>query len=93
VFASLARMVTKRPKTIMLGAGLLFVVAIFLGVQSFGKLQSGGFSDPNAQSTVALNLINKDFGGQTNIVILVHANRELLTVQPSAKPVKQLHVN
>ena len=75
MFASLARIINKHPKTIIGTALLILIISIVLGVQSFGKLRSGGFNDPAAQSTVAQNLIQSKFGGQANVVFLLHSKR------------------
>ncbi|HEU5391052.1 MAG TPA: MMPL family transporter [Streptosporangiaceae bacterium] len=53
----------------------LLAVAGFgvLGVGAFGKLQTGGFSDPGAESTAAQTLTDQHFGGSVGVVLLVHA--------------------
>jgi len=73
MLSRLARLVNKRPMTIISCAVVVFIISIVLGIQSFGKLQGGGFDDPNAQSTVAKSLISKNFGGETTVVFLVQA--------------------
>jgi RND superfamily putative drug exporter len=73
MFASLARIVNKYPKTIINAGLILLIVSIALGAQSFGKLKSWGFTDPAAQSTVAQNLIQSKLGGQANVVFLLHS--------------------
>jgi RND superfamily putative drug exporter len=75
MFTTLARTVNKRPKTIIAMAVVLFVISIVLGTQSFGKLQNGGFDDPKAQSTLAKNLVDQNFGGDTNVVFLFHGKQ------------------
>lgn len=47
--------------------------AAVLGLGAFGKLRTGGFDDPNSQSSRAAAVIDDRFGGQTNLVLLVHA--------------------
>jgi RND superfamily putative drug exporter len=44
-----------------------------LGFGAFGKLKTGGFLDPGAQSTTAQTLIDQRFGGSDGVVLLVHA--------------------
>jgi RND superfamily putative drug exporter len=44
-----------------------------LGFGAFGKLQTGGFLDPGAQSTAAQTLTSQRFGGSAGVVLLVHA--------------------
>ncbi len=72
MFTALARFVTKRPTVILYATTVLFIISVVLGVQSFGKLQSGGVETPSSQSTTARNLMGQNFGGETNIVFLVH---------------------
>jgi len=66
-------LVYRRAKLLLALSGLALVLAAVLGLGAFGKLESGGFQDPSAQSTRAQNLINSDFGGQSNLILLVHA--------------------
>lgn len=65
--------VYRRAKPVLALAGVVLVLAAALGLGAFGKLESGGFQDPSAQSTKAQNLIDSQFGGQSNLVLLVHA--------------------
>jgi RND superfamily putative drug exporter len=85
MFASIARTVNKHPKAIIRIAIILFIVAAVLGTQAFGKLQTGGFEDPKAQSTVAKNLISKNFGGQSNLVLLLHAKQSTVDGAAASK--------
>lgn len=72
MFSALARTINKHPKAIMATAAVVFVVSIGLGTQAFGKLKTGGFENPKAQSAVAKDLISKNFGGDTNVIFLLH---------------------
>ena len=42
-----------------------------LAVGTFSVLKTGGFDDPKSDSTQAKNLLDHNFGGQTNLVFLV----------------------
>ena len=42
-----------------------------LAVGTFSVLKTGGFDDPKSDSTQAKNLLDQNFGGQTNLVFLV----------------------
>jgi putative drug exporter of the RND superfamily len=44
-----------------------------LGFGAFGKLKTGGFQDPGAESTAAQRLTDQRFGGAWDVVLLVHA--------------------
>ena len=65
--------VFRRAKAILVAAVVVLALAGALGSFAFGKLESGGFQDPSAQSSRAQNLIDSGFGGQANLVFLVHA--------------------
>jgi putative drug exporter of the RND superfamily len=58
--------------TLVLATAVLLGAAV-LALGAFGKLQLGGFEDPSAESTQAEELIDSRFGGETNLVLLVHA--------------------
>ncbi|MFL6073024.1 MAG: MMPL family transporter [Mycobacteriales bacterium] len=63
----------RHARLVLVLAGAAMVVVAVLGVGAFGKLTSGGFQDPNAESTKAQKLVDDRFGGSTNVVLLVHA--------------------
>ncbi|HEV2640334.1 MAG TPA: MMPL family transporter [Actinocrinis sp.] len=73
MLGTFADLVYRRAKVVLALAGIVLVLAAALGIGAFGKLESGGFQDPAAQSTRAQNLLGSDFGGQSNLVLLVHA--------------------
>jgi RND superfamily putative drug exporter len=52
----------------------MLAVVLFgaLGLGAFGKLKTGGFQDPGAESTTAQTLTDQRFGGSTGVVLLVH---------------------
>ncbi len=49
--------------------------AAVLGFGAFGRLLSEGFSDPSAGSTKAKAVLEQKFGGEPNIIFLVHARQ------------------
>ena len=69
------RFVARRARTLLAVSAVAMIVALFLGFGTFGKLKSGGFTDPSAQSTRAEQLIDAHFGGETNLALLVTADR------------------
>lgn len=69
----IAGLTLRRPRT-LLALTLLAVVAMgAVGFGAFGKLQGGGFEDPDAPSSRARTLIEEKFGGEDNLVLLVRA--------------------
>ncbi|OHV32621.1 MULTISPECIES: MMPL family transporter [Pseudofrankia] len=73
MFSRLAGAVTGRPR-IVLVATLVFVLgAGVLGVGAFGKLLTGGFDDPKSDSSRAADIVDTQFGGAPNLVLLVTA--------------------
>ena len=51
----------------------VFVPSAILGVGAFGRLLSGGFDNPSSASSKAAVLMDRHFGGQPNLIFLVHA--------------------
>jgi putative drug exporter of the RND superfamily len=66
--------VARRARLLLVLGLLALIGAGVLGAGAFGKLKNGGFNDPAAQSTAAQELIDANFGGQTNLVLLVTAD-------------------
>ena len=63
-----------RRARLVLAVALLAVVGFgVLGSGAFGKLKTGGFQDPSAESTAAQTLTDQRFGGSDGVVLLVHA--------------------
>ena len=63
-----------RRARLVLVVALLAVVGFgVLGLGAFGKLKTGGFQDPGAESTIAQTLTDQRFGGSVGVVLLVHA--------------------
>ncbi|WP_250283993.1 MULTISPECIES: MMPL family transporter [unclassified Frankia] len=73
MFARLARLVTRRPGPVLLATLLLVGATAVLGVTAFGKLQTGGFDDPQSGSTRADEAVQARFGGQPSLILLVTA--------------------
>jgi RND superfamily putative drug exporter len=75
MFDRYARFITRRARPALVVAGVLLAIAAVIGFGAFGKLQSGGFQDPAADSTKAQTRIDATFKSQPNLVLLVHAGR------------------
>ncbi|OEV04909.1 hypothetical protein AN219_36950 [Streptomyces nanshensis] len=70
----IAELALHRPRALLL-LSLITVVAMgAIGFGAFGKLQAGGFEDPDAPSSRAQTLIEEKFGGEDNLVLLVRAD-------------------
>jgi RND superfamily putative drug exporter len=65
--------VVRRARLVLVAALLAVVGFGVLGFGAFGKLHTGGFSDPGAGSTTAQTLTDQRFGGSVGVVLLVHA--------------------
>jgi uncharacterized membrane protein YdfJ with MMPL/SSD domain len=70
---SIGSFVVRRARLVLVVAMLAVVGFGVLGLGAFGKLQTGGFADPGAQSTTAQTLTDQRFGGSDGVVLLVHA--------------------
>jgi RND superfamily putative drug exporter len=74
VFDRLAEFVVKRRRWIVVVTGLFFLAAGAIGGGVSERLSSGGFEDPDAESTVAEEVLRGEFGTQTpNVILLVTA--------------------
>src|SRR6516225_5924902 len=70
----LGELVHRRARLVLSITGVLLAVAAVIGVGAFGKLQGGGFDDPNSPSSRAAQRIDDQFGGRDNLIFLAHAN-------------------
>ncbi|MBN3929788.1 MMPL family transporter [Streptomyces verrucosisporus] len=69
----IADLVLRRPRTVLVATLVSVLAMAAVGIGAFGKLQSGGFDDPDAPSSRATALIDEKFGGESNLVLLVRA--------------------
>jgi RND superfamily putative drug exporter len=67
----ISRLALTRTRLVLVLSAIAVVVMGAVGVGAFGKLESGGFDDPSAPSSRAKALIDRDFGGEANLVLLV----------------------
>ncbi len=70
---SVGALIVRRARLILIVAMLAVVGSGALGFGAFGKLKTGGFQDPGAESTIAQTLTDQRFGGADSVVLLVHA--------------------
>jgi putative drug exporter of the RND superfamily len=72
--ASVARLIVQRRRGVLVVALILAALAGAFGGSVAKNLSNGGFNDPNAESTKAREIVEKQFGaGSPNIVLLVSA--------------------
>jgi putative drug exporter of the RND superfamily len=76
VLARLGRFTVVRRKLVLAGTALFFVLAVTLGGGVASHLTSGGFTDPDSESSRAADAVKRDFGKQEpDLVLLVTAKR------------------
>ena len=65
----------RRRRLVLAASALFVVVAAVIGTGAFGKLQNGGFEDPDAESTRASDVLEERFddGGAPTLVLLASA--------------------
>jgi putative drug exporter of the RND superfamily len=73
VFHRLGTFLVARARLILLVSLVGVIAAAVLGVGAFGRLLSEGFDDPSAGATKAATVLDQKFGGEPNIIFLVHA--------------------
>ncbi len=72
-FYRLGLAVVRRAKLVLVLAIIAIAVCAVLGVGVFGRLLGGGFDDPRSASSQATALVDQHFGGQPDLIFLVHA--------------------
>ncbi len=76
VLARLGRFTVAHRKSVLAGTALFFVLAVTLGGGVASHLTSGGFTDPDSESSRAADEIKHNFGKQEpDLVLLVTAKR------------------
>ena len=74
MFRRIGRFAASKARAVLVVTALVMVGAAALGFTAFGKLQTdGGFADPAAESSEAQELIEREFGGGTDLVFLMTA--------------------
>src|SRR5437764_15301119 len=67
------KFIVRRARLLLVISGVVLIAASVFGAGAFGKLKNGGFDDPATQSSQAQQMIDKQYGGQSNLVLLVTA--------------------
>lgn len=73
MFYRLGELVSARARLVLTLTLVALAAFAVLGVGVFGRLLSGGFDDPSSASSRAKTLIDQRFGGDPNLILLVHA--------------------
>jgi RND superfamily putative drug exporter len=74
MFERLARFVVDRRRWVIVVTGVFFVLAGVIGGGVASRLSSGGFNDPNAESSRAADVLRAQFGQQSpNLILLAKA--------------------
>jgi RND superfamily putative drug exporter len=68
---------------VLLSCLALVVVAAIFGATVFGQLQSGGFEDPNSESSQAQALLDQRLGGSVTDLVLVMRSETLQVTEPA----------
>jgi RND superfamily putative drug exporter len=80
---SIGSFVVRRARLVLVAAMLAVVGFGVLGSGAFGKLKTGGFQDPGAESTTAQTLTDQRFGGSDGVILLVHAEAGIVDDAPA----------
>jgi len=73
VFERIAELVIRRSRLVLVVAVVAVALMGVLGAGAFGTLLGGGYDDPSSASSRAAKVIDRKFGGETNLVLLVTA--------------------
>jgi len=73
VFYRLGRKIVGRARLVLGVSVVALVLSAVLGVGAFARLLSGGFDDPASASSQAKVLLDQKFGGEPDLIFLVHA--------------------
>ncbi len=75
MFERIAELAIRRSRLVLVVAVVAVALMGVLGAESaFAKLLGGGYDDPASQSSRAAKVIDREFGGETNLVLLVSAS-------------------
>ncbi|MFI6489514.1 MMPL family transporter [Streptomyces sp. NPDC050564] len=75
MFDRIAELALHRSRLVLTLTVVAVVAMGAIGFGAFGKLLGGGFEDPSAPSARAQQLIDDKFGGESNLVLLVRADK------------------
>lgn len=73
MYDRLGHVLVHRAKLVLSVSLLAFLGLVLTGASVFGNLLGEGFADPAAHSTRAAELVDREFGGEPDLVFVVHA--------------------
>src|SRR3954452_11825088 len=73
MLSSLAQLVVRRSRSVLALALIVVVISGALAAGAFSRLGTAGYDDPDSASSQAQRLVNQNFGGQPDLVFLVHS--------------------
>ena len=73
MFSRLGQLIVTRARLVLAVSAVVVIVCAVSGAGVFSRLLSGGFDDPSSASSQAKALLDQRFGGEPNLVFLVHA--------------------
>ena len=79
--------VVRRARLLLVISGVVLIAAAVFGAGAFGKLKNGGFNDPNTASSRAQQMINDQYGGQTNLVTSTNGDAVVGPMEGVTQPV------
>jgi RND superfamily putative drug exporter len=72
-FDKLGQAIVTRARLVLVLSIVVLSLSAALGVGVFGRLLAGGFDDPSSASSKATALLHQKFGGEPDMIFLVHA--------------------
>jgi len=72
IFERLGRLMYRRRLLVLVLAGAFIAAAGIWGTSVFGRLQTGGFEDPQSESARAVTALEQDLGRQATDVVVVY---------------------
>ncbi|MGX9889224.1 MMPL family transporter [Streptomyces sp. NPDC002276] len=85
MFERMAELVIRRSRLVLVVAVVAVALMGVLGAGAFGKLLGGGYDDPSSASSRAAKVIDRKFGGETNLVLLVSATEGRVDGTPAER--------
>jgi len=91
VFENLGHFINKRKKSVLVAFLIGLVLAGFFGFQSFSRFDSGGYNDPNSDSTKVQEILKEEFNfKQPSLVLAVGSQSRSIDDPKVATTVNEL---